>query len=554
VPSPADLALIRRLWQRPDLWFVVASLLVTALWIDFSATQQYHGADSLVMSLISIYRWTPLFWEQNRLGMLIPLLATPFRHPLTNLLVQSGLTIFSGFAGFFLLGYYVGGRRRGMITGAIGSLLFILALRRWQQFDYLVYIHQYATSLSLSLLALMAVRRWRLPIFLQQAGNSSQRQIWRPVAAVALIWLALWVNPSLAFALVPLVLLRPFLLGDVAGEFDRAEVDREKVADASPQPFPAKANLPTSWAGRLIQSYAPGDYLMVAATGSGLLLSMAVSRFCSTFQEPYGFLSPGEWFECATNLIKNLPLALDWRWLNAIALLALAGLIPLAWPAGRRALPGSLRLALGLLLPALVQFAFISSIDHVHRTDYSRYAFASIFLWQGAFILFAVVQWTAVLPDRKLLRLAPFALVTLVCVAAALRHGRPGIDVVRASLAETAGKHTAEILAERCSHVTGDYYNVWPAVFHANLTLADQGSPETVWAIAQRASITADRWTRVPLAETRIAEIIGDEQFSRPTLTMYGIEPFVVSRESTTIRVLCPMLPLAETPLGRSFR
>lgn len=517
---------------RWDVAWVIAALLAASVWIDLGKIHRHQNADSLVMVLISLYRWTPLFWEQNRLGMLVPALALPFRHPLANLLVQSGLTILSGLAGSFLLGYYVAGRRRGMAAGAVAGLLFVVALRIWQQFDYLVYIHQYATSLSLSLLALILLARWRLRF---------AAPWWRPAAACLLIWLAMWVNPSLAFALGPLVLLRRFLLGNLAAEFDRQD---EPPADDRPgvgQPA-------------LLAGYPAADWLALLATASGLLMSMLISRYATEFQESYSFLPPRQWLACAVALVRNLPRALHPAWLAAVTATALSGLVTLIWPAGRRALPGAARLVLGLLLPAAVQFAFVSSLDHVHRTDYSRYAFAAVFLVQGACVVFAVVQWLAVLPDTPGLRRVPYGLVALFCVVAAGRHGLPSLERVRTALQEAAGQVSGEVLAERCTHVTGDYYHVWPTVFHANLLLADQGAPYTVWGIAQRSLPTADLWTRAPLAETRIAEIRGDERQSRGALTHYGITPIVVDHDGEGIRVLRPGVPLSQTPAGRYRR
>jgi hypothetical protein len=544
--------------RRRDLAGTVAALVAVTLWINLGAIHRYQNADSLVMPLISIYRWTPLFWEQNRLGMLIPALATPFHHPLTNLLVQSGLTTLSGLSGFFLLGYYVAGRRRGLAAGSLGALLFVLATRLWQQFDYLIYIHQYATSLTLALLALIVLAHMRQSSWQRQLGWRRQGGWWRPIAAVSLIWLALWVNPSLAFALAPLVLLRPLWLRDAAAEFDR--LDFEPLLIVVPEPdgssltdkqglSPGRRRPSRRFAG-----YATADWIALIAIGSGLLVSVAISRYASTVNEPYRLLPPREWLACAVGILRNMPQALDSAWLAAVSVVAFSGLATLCWPAGRRSFPVSARLLLGLLLPAAVQFAFVAGLDHVHRTDLGRYAFAAVFLWQGACLLFAVVQWTAVLPEVPRVRAAPYAMLALFCVAAAVRHGRPGLDVVRGSLAEAAGKFTHEVLQQRCTHVTGDYYNVWPTVFYANLLLADQGSPYTVWGIAQRCLPTADRWTHVPLAETRIAEIIGDESHSERALKHYGITPLMVDYEGESIRVECPKTSLAETWIGRRQR
>ncbi len=375
--------------RRWNLVGAVAALVAVTLWINLGAIHRYQNADSLVMPLISIFRWTPLFWEQNRLGMLIPALASPFHHPLTNLLVQSGLTTLSGLSGFFLLGFYVAGRRRGLAIGSLGALLFVLATRLWQQFDYLIYIHQYATSLTLALLALIVLARPQQCGWRRQYDWRRQGGWWRPIAAVALIWLALWVNPSLAFALAPLVLLRPFFLRDAACEFDRLD-DEPPVLIVVPEPAGSsvmdKKNFSPSvirFPRRLLASYAAADGIALVATGSGLLLSMAISHYASTVHEPYQLLTPREWLTCAAGILRNMPGALDSAWLAAVSVVALSGLVTLGWSAGRRSFAGSARLLLGLLLPAVVQFAFIASLDHVHRTDYSRYAFAAVFLWQG---------------------------------------------------------------------------------------------------------------------------------------------------------------------------
>ena len=75
--------------SRRDVWLVLVCLLISAIWIALGPIHRHHTADSIVMALVSLYRWTPLYWEQDRLGMFFPLLATPWREPLDNLLVQA---------------------------------------------------------------------------------------------------------------------------------------------------------------------------------------------------------------------------------------------------------------------------------------------------------------------------------------------------------------------------------------------------------------------------------------------------------------------------------
>ena len=34
---------------------------------------EFHSADSILPVLVSLPRWTPFFWQQDRFGMLVPL-------------------------------------------------------------------------------------------------------------------------------------------------------------------------------------------------------------------------------------------------------------------------------------------------------------------------------------------------------------------------------------------------------------------------------------------------------------------------------------------------
>jgi len=53
-------------------------ILLTAFFIDFGTFHRHHHSDSLIPVLESLYHWQIFFWSQDRFGMLVPLLATPF--------------------------------------------------------------------------------------------------------------------------------------------------------------------------------------------------------------------------------------------------------------------------------------------------------------------------------------------------------------------------------------------------------------------------------------------------------------------------------------------
>ena len=124
---------------------VLAVVVFAAVWIDLGPIHRFHQTDSLLPVLASCTKWTPFFWRQNRLGALVPLLASPFRNPRINLFIQAGLNSFLGLLAIFLAARYVGGRRRWIAGGAIAALLLVC----WPQpriFNYLIAHHEYGSA------------------------------------------------------------------------------------------------------------------------------------------------------------------------------------------------------------------------------------------------------------------------------------------------------------------------------------------------------------------------------------------------------------------------
>ena len=80
---------------RP-LWPYLLLNAAAAVWIAFSGIHRLHNSDSLMFGLASVYAWTPFFWEQDRVGMLVPLVASSLPDPVLNLVLQIGLTAFAG--------------------------------------------------------------------------------------------------------------------------------------------------------------------------------------------------------------------------------------------------------------------------------------------------------------------------------------------------------------------------------------------------------------------------------------------------------------------------
>ncbi len=525
-----------RNWGRIDLLVVLAALTAATLWIDFSAIHRYQNADSLIMVFISVYRWTPMCWEQDRLGMVFPLLALPWRDPWNNMLAQAGMNIFACLAGFFLVGYYTAGRRLGTAAGAVGAILFLAFLPAAQQFSYLVTVHHFGSSSAIGLAGLILVDRWSL----------SNSRVTLTGAAICLV-AAHWINPGVALALAPMLLLRrvcfaPLLAGLADEPQARRSVDAPSVARSTPAESRGGTRSWSAAAAGWVRTFGPGraETVGLVLVAVSLAASVIHSRTVSDRQS-YRFVWPADWLSTATFLWQNRYDDFDARWFRAVDATALVGLATFLLRSGRRAARVSLPLAGGLLVAAFAQFAFMSSLDHVRAGHTTRYTMMAIFFWQAALVGFAAVQVGAVIGRLPLAAALPRVLTVAIVLVAAIVSGRPGSDLVRAQIDATMSQYTDDILAAGCTHVTGDYWRVWPATFHANLRLAESGSPRRVWAITHRSRATQKYWRAVPLAEMRVAEIIGDEQWSSRFLAHYHAPRLAPCGQIGRIRVLRPV-------------
>src|SRR5438105_989484 len=170
---------------------------VLAGWIDLGRIHEFQNGDSVLFYLISLQRWTPFYWEQDRLGTLLPLIALPLRNPLLNLLVQSWCAIFSGIAAMFLLARYVFRHPLWPVFGAASACLFLLFAPARLQFEWFVE-QPYGLALALVLGGLV----------LLDTETDSEPGWTKRVFAFVLVILAHWVNVAISSAVAPLVLLR----------------------------------------------------------------------------------------------------------------------------------------------------------------------------------------------------------------------------------------------------------------------------------------------------------------------------------------------------------
>src|SRR4029077_11756254 len=124
--------------------------------------QGWHQSDSLIPVLVSLQKWTPFYWDQDRMGMLVPLLTLPLRQPLWNLVAQEAIHVFAGLAAMFLLPRYVLRDGSYVLAGTV-SAASCLALAPGWLFGFTAYTN-YGIWLALGLGGLvLAEAKPRMP-------------------------------------------------------------------------------------------------------------------------------------------------------------------------------------------------------------------------------------------------------------------------------------------------------------------------------------------------------------------------------------------------------
>src|SRR5437762_10011290 len=96
-----------RTTEVPPLWPYLVICAAAGLMVSLGSFHWWHNSDSLIPMLVSLQKWTPFFWEQDRIGMLVPLLTLPLREPLWNLIAQEAIYVSTTLAAMFLLPRYV---------------------------------------------------------------------------------------------------------------------------------------------------------------------------------------------------------------------------------------------------------------------------------------------------------------------------------------------------------------------------------------------------------------------------------------------------------------
>jgi hypothetical protein len=460
---------------------VVAML---AAWLDFSRLQEGHHADSLVPVLTGLTAWTPFYWGQDRYGMLIPLLALPVRDPEAHLLLQGFLTLVLSAWGLILLVRALLPRSIPWVPAAALLLILLVLLPPAEEVRFnILWAQPYMLSFGLGLSAAALVH----------SGGAAR------AAAGALLFLAAaWVNVSLAVVVAPLVLWRALITD--AGRLGLARL-----------------------------RFALTSLLFLAlATYASIRLSRAVSLPHTSTE-----LVPAvAWAHAASALLRVASSYAKVRvWVGVALGLAALGLFGFAAARVRRTGLPVLTAACGLLLTATIPFVVAASSRWVGQNDYSvRYLIPSLVLLEAACCLLATLPALALRQDQQ--GALSWASLGAVAVALLAAVGPPSREAVVKGFESRWGGTARDVIAARATHVTGDYWKVWPAVFYASWLLGTPRRSHWPYGITDRSVATLEDARAVP--HPRVAALDGRNMW----LGLLGPHHWLVAERRTTCLIL----------------
>lgn len=173
---------------------------------------------------------------------------------------------------------------------------------------------------------------------------------------------------------------------------------------------------------------------------------------------------------------------------GAVIGVAAGTIAALAWLWKGEALP-SRRTAAALVAMAAGTWLVLGTSLWVGMNRYSfRYMYPTLMvLGICVSVVFAalLVKWTRALTIASLCVLTAVAMVD---------YGAPSLDRVNSGLDDRFGRQSGAILHAGATVIGGDYWRVWPAVFHANLALARTHTRTRVFGLAYRSEETDRLW------------------------------------------------------------
>ena len=502
-------------------------------WLSLSRFQRLHDADSLLVSIISYTQWTPLYWRQNRYGMLWPLVCGWIKHPLLNVVAVMFCNVTFGLLAHFLLAHLLWrGKGPWKSTGLLSILATFAAGSGPYIFATISPLNFMTTPLAIGCIAIYWIRcvPFQSHYAIGAALALSLVAWYNPAAPIMLFALVLWLIPwtwvdrpaapeSKKTALLPLDVQDKVTLGLVAAScvlgvyMMRCSPWHNPVFD---ERLPIMDTLGSFW-----QMTAKIFASAGSEVGAPCLASAACAGVCCVVVAA-SLLQTKAAFAAARTMAAGLCAAITYGLLisnNAWARhegLQVRYFFPVLFVATTAVCVGLI--GLGHSLRALARAARTES-QQPHPAD-------SLF--------------------TRLKRLVPNEMgglaVASIALLIGLRFGLPSYAGVEEGMHLWAGKIGEELLENEATHVAGRYWQAWPSSFYATWQHYVKKDGKMVFALTHRMDPTVPLWPSNP-ATWRIGVLKDSLAEARMYIAGTGVRNSDVKKESASLIIVTPQWP-----------
>ncbi len=225
---------------------------------------------------------------------------------------------------------------------------------------------------------------------------------------------------------------------------------------------------------------------LLALVAMATMLASLVARYGATAHTVTSLAAPRQWLDGWRQLLEGLPGVTASP--GTVIGIAVGTAVAVVWLCRSSGLP-PWRLAAAIVAMAAITWLVVGMSLWVGMNRYVfRYMYPTLMI-AGVGVSIVV----AALFATRAKALAAAAL-TAWAAAAVVRYGTPSLARVERDIDARFGAKTAAVLHSGATVVGGDYWRVWPAVFHVNLALARMHAHAQVFGLAYRSEETDRLW------------------------------------------------------------
>lgn len=225
---------------------------------------------------------------------------------------------------------------------------------------------------------------------------------------------------------------------------------------------------------------------LLALTAASVALASLAARYGATAHTVGDLTPPRQWLMGWWQLLAGLPAVTTHP--AAVIAVAIGTILAAAWLTAVGRLP-SWRPLIALLAAATVSWLVLGTSLWVGMNLYVFRYMYPVLLLAGA----GVSTILAALLARRSSAAASAALAGLAALAM-IQYGAPSPARVARGIDDRFGRQTAAVIHSGATVIAGNYWRVWPAVFHANLALARTHSRARVFGLTVRSEETDPIW------------------------------------------------------------